>query len=217
MYLGKIENRACHIGNAAPNSSIILTGLSGSGKSCRQNQIELEAVKQGNTVIVIDGSQNHSEPYIFSDIRAEYCRHTNRIKVATDGLGFRLFAPVRNTANEEEPFPALVNANVQTLRAVLSLGSKQTAILREAIIEAIKFQAHQPVLNDAQVLNKAFENHQDNPDWCPVYQKLWTLLHYNVLQSKRQHLQKQAINIFDLAGMDTLSSDSLAEVILAYI
>ena len=54
MYLGKFNRESCLTGRKSPNGSVCITGLSGTGKTSRMNQVELESVRQGDTLIVID-------------------------------------------------------------------------------------------------------------------------------------------------------------------
>ena len=112
MYLGKCEGLDCAVSPSAPNSSVLITGQSGSGKSCRQNQIELAEVQSGNTVIVLDVSQNHNEKDIFSPISYEYKQHLNRIDAAKDGIGINLLSPISNQQGQSESYVNLVNSNV---------------------------------------------------------------------------------------------------------
>lgn len=56
------------IGEGSPNNSVLMTGISGSGKTCRMNQIELDAALHGKTVIILDLNQTHEYKQIFTSI-----------------------------------------------------------------------------------------------------------------------------------------------------
>lgn len=53
IYLGTLGTNVCQISDKAANSSILINGISGSGKTTRMLQIELQSVADKNTVIVI--------------------------------------------------------------------------------------------------------------------------------------------------------------------
>lgn len=53
IYLGTLGTNVCRISDKAANSSILINGISGSGKTTRMLQIELQSVADKNTVIVI--------------------------------------------------------------------------------------------------------------------------------------------------------------------
>ena len=78
MLIGYLNNKACKISPSSPNRSALISGISGIGKSCWQNFIELNEAKSGNTVIVIDYSQNHHN----RDSRNRYHERTHHAQRA---------------------------------------------------------------------------------------------------------------------------------------
>lgn len=216
MYLGKCEGLDCIVSPTAPNSSVLITGQSGSGKSCRQNQIELAEVQSGNTVIVLDISQNHNEKDIFGPVIYKYKQHLNRIDAAKDGVGINLLSPISNQQGESESYVNFVNSNVYAFSSARQMGVGQQAILREAIETAIASQNKNCNLSDEDALRMAFSAKKKNTKWQVVYQRLWTTLNCGALRSGKKHIQGQKINILDLSGLDILSAETLAEVVLSY-
>lgn len=216
MFLGTTAGKPCHTGKSSPNSSISITGISGSGKTCRMNQIELDEVKQGNTVLVIDYGRTHSNQAIFTEIRQEYMEFLNYVDASADALGIRLFSPLKNSDGRTESFVSLVNSAVQGLGSSINLGGRQEAALREAVIEAISCLEDAKDKNEAEVLLTVFEGHQDTARTM-VYQKLWTVLNCNILRSCTRPVLRSKINILDLSGVDMVSRLVLAELILSQI
>lgn len=216
MYLGKCEGLDCVVSPSAPNSSVLITGQSGSGKSCRQNQIELAEVQSGNTVIVLDISRNHSEKDIFVPILYEYKQHLNRIDAVKDGVGINLLNPISKQQGESESYVNLVNSNVYAFSSAQRMGVRQQAILREAIEMAIVSKNKNHNLSDEDALHMAFSAKEKNTKWQMVYQRLWTILNCGALKSGEKHTQGQKINILDLSGLDILSAETLAEAGLSY-
>jgi len=216
MYLGKCEGLDCAVSPSAPNSSVLITGQSGSGKSCRQNQIELAEVQSGNTVIVLDVSQNHNEKDIFSPISYEYKQHLNRIDAVKDGIGINLLSPISNQQGQSESYVNLVNSNVYAFSSARRMGVGQQAILREAIEMAIASKNKNQNLSDEAALRMAFSEKKKNTKWQVVYQRLWIVLNCGVLRSGEKHTLGQKVNILDLSGLDILSAETVAEAVLSY-
>lgn len=216
MYLGIVEGRKCRVSKDAPNGSVCITGISGSGKSCRQNRIELEEVKKGNTVIAIDFSRNHQRKDIFEHIRVEYDSFTNRIDAVRDGIGIRLFTPFQSRDKEPGRYVNIINSNVQAFSASVRMGDKQKAVLRNAIERAMEIQSKNPMTNELEGLIMALEE-IDSSEAQSVYQKLWTVLNSGVIRTVGQSILEKKINIIDLSGLDMNSSEIVAEVLLAYL
>ena len=217
MYLGKCEGFECYISPNAPNGSCIITGISGGGKSCKQNQMELREVLDGNTPIILDISRNHLKKDIFYKIQSDYWKHVNYIDASKDGIGIEIFAPIKNCRSELESYVTLINSNVQALSARQNMGLRQQVILREVVEEAIQLKRKCPNYTDELILRTVFNKHKEDTKWQEIYQRLWTVLNCGVLKRGTKQIKPQAINIIDLSTLDMLSSEILSEVILAYL
>ena len=78
MYIGTISNGAeVMIGKASPNSHIVITGMSGTGKSVRIADIEKHILAENGTIVVLDVNGTHSG--LMND-------HYNHISAREDGL-----------------------------------------------------------------------------------------------------------------------------------
>lgn len=216
MYLGKYEGKACAVHLNAPNYSVLITGISGSGKSCRQNQIEFNEVVDGNTVIILDLSKSRRKEAVFHDIRQEYWGNVNYINLTEEGLGLEIFSPINRYEEVQEPYINLVNENVRAFSACQSMGIRQLAVLREAVEECIRKKAQRPELDSKVILQEVFYGHKEEK-WQEVYQKLWTVLNSEVLSGRKRKIQPKKINLLDLSNLDMLSGEIISEVILSYL
>ncbi len=76
MYVGTFElTEKVYIASDSPNKSVLLTGISGSGKTTRLNQMEVELAKRGETVLVVDVNQTHSFQHVYQEIREHFFFH----------------------------------------------------------------------------------------------------------------------------------------------
>lgn len=214
MYLGKFGGESCFISQRASNQSVCLTGISGGGKTCRLQRIELEAVKSGDTVIVLDIHRTHSKEQIFSEIREEYVGFVNRIHALEDGLNLGFFEPMKNGDGKEESFVNLVSAAVQTFSEGQHFGPRQIEALREAVIRLIERGSCHG--NEAEALSDILLK-QKTPSAKAVYGRLWPLLNCGALRSGEKYIQKGAINIFDFGDLSEMLQRTLAELVLCWL
>ena len=216
MYLGKTAGRVCRTSRASPNESVSITGISGTGKTSRMFAMELEEVKQGNTVIVIDCGRTHLRQEIFAEVRQEYITFENRIDAVNDGLSLNLLSPLRSKDGKTESFVNHVNSAVKGLGSSFALGGRQQGALREVVIEAIRYLQDTHDISEAEALVVAFERRQDAVRTL-IYQKLWSVLNCNVLRSCKKPISEHKINILDLSGVDMMTRVTLTEMILAQL
>lgn len=210
MYLGSTGKEKCKTSIGAPNQSVCLTGLSGSGKTTRLNWIEYAYAKDEGTVIVLDLNMSHSMDRIFTDISKNYLDLENRITVLEDGIGDGLLQTLtpRNDANK---FVLAVNAAVQALSSGQHMGVRQVSALRRAVIEAMELR--KMVNTDAGALALALAGQDDNATET-VSEKLWTILHCNALKPTEKAIEDGKINIIDFSGTDPITQVCLAEIYL---
>ena len=216
MFLGMCQFSECRVSGKAPNNSVCITGLSGSGKTSRMHVMELDAVKNGNTVLIIDIGQTHSQERIFKKIREEYLEYANYIYAVCDGLGLDLLRPMKNISGGEELSVNHINSVVQSFSSSCEMGVQQQAILREAVIDAMDFQSKNPQMSESEALIAAFMRKR-SVRWDGVYQKLWTVLNCNALRPSVCKIMSQRINIISFSELDMLSGEILAEVVLSWV
>ncbi|MBQ8799675.1 MAG: ATP-binding protein [Lachnospiraceae bacterium] len=216
MYIGSVDEGVnCYIGNTAPNKSVIITGRSGEGKSCRENIIELDAAEKGDTIICIDTSQNHQEAYLLSSIKERYCNRVNRIDGVEMGLNLHLLEPISYDGKTESLFN-VISSNVTLLGSGLSLGVRQQAALRTVIGEAIQIQKRLGC-DETEALIMAFESDERDIKRQEVYQKLWTVLHSRVFRNGTKKILGGMVNIIDLKGLEPRAAELVSEIVVGYL
>ena len=210
MQIGKYNGSPCYISPSSPNLHVLLSGLSGEGKSVRQNNIELDAAKNGKTVIVLDVSRNHLPQFLLPDIAEEYESHTNRIDVAADGLHLHLLHPLQNERNT-----SLINSSCEVLSSGMNMGLRQKAIIREAIEQAIDTASDD--LSESELLQRIFRKNSADARWSCVYEKLYPVLADDLLKSGTANIIPGAINIFDFRNIDIGTAEILSEMLLSFL
>lgn len=122
-YIGHIKETEVQIAQESMNSHVLITGMSGSGKSVRMIDIEVKAIKEGKTVLVLDKDGTH---YKLSK------SYQNVISVLEDGLDFRLLEPIQAAESmEEKKVQVMYVADI--LAAGQNLGDRQICCLRTAV------------------------------------------------------------------------------------
>lgn len=188
--------------------------MSGSGKTVRLNQLELNAVKDGKTAVIFDINQSHSAENIFPLIQEEYMGYVNRIDAKHDGIDIRFLQPIQGKNGQTEDVVNVISSTAYALGIPLKMGSRQMGVLREAELYAMR---HISEFSDEMVAIEAGIKQMDNAVADVVYQKLWTLIHSNVLRQSDKKIVDGKINVISFAGMDKITQATLVEVILSYL
>lgn len=215
MHIGYIDNISCHIGKSAPNHSIVITGKSGTGKSCCGNKIELSAALDGNTVIVIDTSQNHQEEYLLPQIKEVYSSYVNRIDAVEDGLGLQFLHPL-NFGERAETQENVISSVVDIFGSSLGFGSRQRTALRKIIITALLFKERWGISDEA-ALFEAFDGYSHLANAQDVKDRFDPLFSSGLFRSGTKQIQPGKINIIDLKGIEPRTATDMASIILAYV
>lgn len=214
MYVGDVNGQQCCISQFAPNASICMTGISGSGKTVRMQKIELDCVQNGATVIVFDLNQTHTESQIFAPIYEAYNLNINRIEALKDGINLSFLTAMQSAQGEQESFVSLVNSAVNALTAGQNMGLQQVGVLRKAVMNAVKNRPH--FQTDVEAI-AYFLLQDDDARANAVYQRLWTVLNSGVLRPSKKAIQYGRINILDFSMLDTFTKSTLVEIVLSAI
>nr|WP_300809085.1 hypothetical protein [uncultured Acetatifactor sp.] len=196
MQVGTIDGERCDISEHAANNTVLATGRSGSGKSVRMQQIELECAREGKTVIALDTSSAHHPEFIFSDISDDYGKYVKRIDVAADGLNMSLF----HDGN------AGVSLNV--LGAYYGLGQRQMAILRGAVSAV---ENSPPDGDDFYHLQNVLQMSGGEE----LAERMCPLLNCKIERRNNAGIQTGMINVIDVSLFDLEVQEPLAELFLA--
>ena len=208
MFLGCLKNKPCFTSDSSPNSSVCITGISGSGKTVRMQKIELDCVKRGKTVLILDTNNTHSEEQIFSSFKQEYVSFVNRIDAVRDGLNISFLIPLFDPSGvPESPF-AVINSAVNALTSGQNMGPKQIGILRAAILAAIQNRSR--FETEVEAITYFLLQHKEGN---AVYQRLWTVLNCGVLRSSCKKIEPKKINILDFTALDQITKRMMTEIV----
>lgn len=214
MQVGKTENIACYLSTHAANRHVSATGMSGSGKTARLNQLELDAVKDGETVLVFDINKSHAAENVFLPVRGEYESYVNRIEAKFDGIGIRFLQPIQGKNGRMEDYVDVISSTTNVLGMSQRMGSRQIGVLREAELYAMR---HIHEFSDEMSAIKAGILQMDCAVANAVYQKLWTLIHSNIFRKSDKKIMEGKINIISFWGIDKIMQATLVEIILSYL
>lgn len=215
MYVGMYDRKPVKIirGN---QKNIVLTGIPGSGKTCRMQKIELETVKEGGTAIVVDVTPAHTVDRILRHISPDYEKVTNRIDAVKDGLDVQFLTSNTNSMGEEESDYRVINSVVNAIKTNRN-GSRQIGVLRDSITEAKQYKNLFPTMCDIEILKNVLEKNKkhNNPVTDSVYNQLWPLFQANVFRHGNKCILKGKINIINFSGLDINTATVCAEVFLS--
>lgn len=124
MQIGITEESACCLSAFVENKHVGITGMSGSGKSVRLNQLELNAVKDGKTVIVFDINQSHAAENIFLPVRGEYESYVNRIEAKSDGIDIKFLQPIQGKNGWMEDYVDVISSTTYALGMPQRMGNR---------------------------------------------------------------------------------------------
>lgn len=209
MYVGKIGNTPVSISTEAPNQSVLLTGISGSGKTCRMNQMELDMAREDTTVLILDMNHAHSMGQIYPPIAQAFEQMVNRISGLNDGVAVNFLLPIGN-----ESYFNLINAALTTLAEPFRLGMIHRGILREAIIFAVQ---HRGQFEDEMSAICYGLLQQEKKDADVVYQRLWPILKCGIFRRSDKGIKQGRINVIDVSGVDVSTQAVIVQTILAYL
>lgn len=210
-YIGKLSKNDCTISDSAANQSVLVTGISGSGKTCRVHQMELKTVYNGQTVIVFDVGNSHNPKQIFQPIRSEYEALSNRIPVIQAGIDPHFFSSDCSPQLQSTPEFLIINNIAQAISKPANLGVNQTKVLRNAISNA--FHKYTAEDNEMQLIGSALKELGTVGE--NLYQRLWPLFECNVFRPSTHNIQPNKINILDFSNLDSETQQILIEILLA--
>lgn len=213
MYLGTLEQKDCWTGRNAPNKHVRITGISGSGKTSRLQQMELVSVYGHKTVIVLDLGHTHSENRIFQPIRREFTSHVNRIDAQTDGIGIHFLEPMASGDGRYESPAGVVNEAANAFAAIHNFGPRQIGAIRNAAIFAINNRGQFPSEMVGIGVGLKAENSYES---MAVYELLWMLMNSRVFRDSPKRIEAGKINILDLSGLDSMTRSAAAGLIISY-
>lgn len=134
VKLGRLRGTGnyVYIAEDADNSSILVLGRSGSGKTYALNQIEKNIVESGGMVLVVNFNFTHNF------LNDEENQKVKRINVRAEGYPFPLFCPMVFPDGHREQEEDIVESILEIFGGVLPLPVRQKAELRMAVQKVVE-------------------------------------------------------------------------------
>ncbi|MCI8532048.1 MAG: DUF87 domain-containing protein [Lachnospiraceae bacterium] len=186
------------------NNSILISGKSGSGKTCTLNILSRRIVEQGGTVLVLSYNDTFTKIEDSKDIR--------RIKVMSQGLPVALLSPACKVDKSVEDERDLIAAVTEILCNVSHLRARQKRRLREAVKQAVRDKNG---TNDIQKLKVALQGTDEVSEtvyecYQELLDKVWSNPEMNLFENGK-------MTILDFSGYSSETQRFLAELVLSVI
>ena len=203
-YIGETSTgKDVRIGKSSPNRHMIITGISGSGKSVRIADIERHILEEKTTIIALDMNGTHE------DVIGE----CNIISVQKDGLNIS-FLDTSLVESGEETMANLVQYVVETLCPRQMRGACQIAAVRKAIQFAI--ENHKRFSNEMDAILKGLEI-QDELAALGAYNHLCSILEGNIFRASEKRIIPGRLNVISLQGLNSKTQKRAVEILLSVI
>ena len=204
-YIGKVVGgREVTIGENSPNRHVVITGISGSGKSVRIADMERHIIEDGGTVIVLDVNGTHVE-------NAGTAYH--HISAQKDGLAVQILDT--SLVNEgEETMMNLVQYVLETICPRQMRGACQLAAMRKAVEFAICHRKKFP--SDMATIAYGLKM-QDESAALGAYNHLCPILEGDIFRKSEKKILEGKINVISLQGLNPKTQKRVIEIILSVL
>ena len=198
--IGKISNgQAVNVGANSPNEHLIISGISGSGKSVRIMDIENRIIQSGGSIIAFDINGTH-----------EVGKECNWISAQEDGLDVK-FLDTSLVEAGEETLSNLVEYVKETICPRQMRGACQLNAVRKAIKFAIKNRSD--FRNDMEAIARGLEE-LDEPAAAGAYNHLCPILESGVFRQRTKKIRDGKLNIVSLKGINSKTQKHVVEIML---
>lgn len=202
-YIGKIKGgRDVNIGVCSPNNHLVITGVSGSGKSVRILDIEEHIVENGDTIIALDVNGTHEEN------KEMYC--FNHISAQKDGLDMKILD--MSLINEgRETRMNFIEYLMETLCPKQLRGACQLASVRRAIEFAIRYR--EKFSTDMEAIACGLKEQEDSAA-LGAYNHLCPILEGNIFRDSEKRILEHKVNVISLKGLNPKTQKRVVEIVL---
>lgn len=208
MKLGRIKGMPCEVQLADDvlNHSILITGISGAGKTYAMKLLEKNIIEQGGTVLVLNYNGTHNNHVLMERVRY--------INVFRDGLPLNIFTLIEKPDGTFESEDDMIESVLDTFCCVSELGVRQRGRLRKLIQEAVKLKNENN--DDLQSLGTVFRESEDKVAES-VYEHFYQLFTKVRINKSDDLIKKAKINVLDLTGFSIGTQQFLAEIVMAIV
>nr|WP_305138723.1 DUF87 domain-containing protein [uncultured Schaedlerella sp.] len=204
-YVGQIVGeKDVFIRKDSPNQHIIITGISGSGKSVRIADLESNIIEQGGTILAFDMDGTHLE------ISHDICHF---ISAQEDGLEIKLLDTTLVEAKKETTIN-LVQYIMETICPREMHGAVQLGIVRKAIQFAIHNRDR--YVSDMEAILDGLKE-QDGPAAVGAYNHLCPILESNIFRYSTKKIEANKVNIISLQGINPKTQKRVVEIMLSIL
>lgn len=199
-FVGKIiGEKNVYIGKNSPNQHMIITGISGAGKSVRIVDIERNIIERGGTVIAFDINGTHEK------VEGDLCNH---ISAQKDGLNLK-FLDTSLVQNGQETMTNLLEYVLTTLCPRQLRGAVQQNAVREAVKFAIR--NHKNFSTEMDAVAEGLRA-QDSTEAKGAYRHLCDILEGNIFRSSEKQIIVGNLNIISLKGINPKTQKRIVEI-----
>lgn len=204
-YVGKIvSGKEVYIGEDSPNKHIIITGISGSGKSVRIADLERHIIDGGGTIVALDINGTHE--------KIDQKKY-NYISAQKDGLNIR-FLDTSLVESGQESMTNLLQYAMGTLCPRQLRGACQLAAVRNALKFAIEHKEDD--ITEMQAIIYGLEE-QDSPAAAGAYNHLCDILEGDIFRRSEKQFKEGMLNVVSLKGINPKTQKRIIEILLAVI
>lgn len=200
-YIGTITGeKMVGISRDSPNQHVVISGISGSGKSTRIREIEKQILQNGGTVIALDLNGTHGGYGI------EY----NHISAQEDGLSINLLD--LTLVNEgKETVMNFQQYVMETLCPKQLRGACQLAAVRKAIEFAVEHRSE--FVSDMEAIAAGLKE-QDESAALGAYNHLCPVLEGEIFRDSKKGIRMGMINVISLKGINPKTQKRVIEIFL---
>ena len=211
VKLGRLKGtgKCVHIAEDADNSSILVLGRSGSGKTCALQQIEKNIAERGGMVLVVNFNSTHDF------LHYEENRKVKRINIRAEGYPCPLFYPMIFPDGRREREEDIVESILEIFGGVLPLPVRQKAELRKAVQQVVEHpgMGQQGIHTVGELLLQR----EDEAAWR-VYDKFYNIFRMVEFCPQEEAIFRQGkITILDLGDYASNVQHFIAEMTLAIL
>ena len=202
-YIGKTSGGIdVEIGAASPNQHVVISGMSGAGKSVRLAEIEKNIIQYGGTVIAFDVNGTH---------KREENAAFNFISVQEDGLDVK-FLSDKLVKEGKETLSNLIQYVMETLCPRELRGACQLGAVRKAIEFALDHAYEFACEMDAISFGL---KQQDDTVSMGAYNHLCPILEGEIFRKSSKKILLRKINIISLKGLNPKTQKRVIEIMLS--
>lgn len=211
ISLGKTEGRTVKIAADANNSSILITGMSGSGKTRALQKISRGIASDGGTVLMVSF---HGTQAMMADNEK-----VKRINIRKDGIPFSMMTPACYPDGSMEDQEDIAEAVTDIFSDVLCLGSEQKITFQKAVQRAVeRVDSHMDEMEViGQELKELLEEGNNRSVASKIYGKFDSVFKKVRMSAVPDILQPGRVTILDLDGFSTHVQKMLSELILSIL